>query len=209
LIFSKARAAVISHNRSALANFCDPLSIEALTESSTTFSGADSNVQKLALVLWKDVVVRIPFKLVREGKDRVRDELTLLCNTWPGWQRFEDYLNSIRRSIGRPVDLEAKTGEAGWKQQRIWWSKNGKYFRLKHLPAELRAMVLKHAIGLRHYPVSPRSGAFHGSFWYYGIGSEERRTTSSGLAAILIQRRLWWRNQTSMLFSRIQSSIMR
>ena len=51
LIFSKARAAVIAHNRSTFAYFCDPVRLEALTAATTTFSGAESNVQKLTLVL--------------------------------------------------------------------------------------------------------------------------------------------------------------
>ena len=167
LIFSKARAAVIAHNRSAFAYFCDPVRIEALTVSTTTFSGAESNVQKLALVLWKDVVVRISLKLVRTAKGMRRAGLVLFCNVWPGWQRFEDYLSSIRLSLCK----DAETGEQGWKQQRIWWSKNDKCFRLMDLPAEVRAMVLKHAIGERRYPVRPNLGAF----WYCGDGSEGKR----------------------------------
>lgn len=63
-------------------------------------------------------------------------------------------------------------GQVAWNQQHSWWLKNGKHFQIMDLPAELRLMILKQAVGHRHYPALPSHPDFRALFWYCGVGPE-------------------------------------
>ncbi|KAF7191848.1 hypothetical protein HII31_06893 [Pseudocercospora fuligena] len=145
-VFQAVRAALIDFNRQSLAHFTDPTHAQPITTEPTKYANNESNVVTIGMKQRGIVVRELQFKLVR-SRDSGSYQNLLLMDHGSGWHSFQD---KLKRKLAPPGLIQPDDG--GVKQQRQWWSKNGKAFPFMRLPAELREEVYHHALGEDMYP---------------------------------------------------------